>query len=482
MNILFLYCNVIAPSKGGVESWTAAMCEEFERRGHVCFYLAAKPVWKEFADPKRQYFLPDEKKFASSENANFFESLLREKHIDRILYLWADGKRFPFAEICQKSSIPVIAAIRTDPEFYLLRFRGKGLLQRVKRLLRFRRQSKIYRANANCCAVTVLLSKRVFSGFLRHFPNENYPGLLIAIPNNCRLPREKVDFSSKKKELLFVGRMEMAVKQPHLLLQIWQNLQDRFPDWTLRLVGGGDNVEEVKALARSLGLKNVFFEGFKEPAPYYRLASIFCMTSAYEGFPNVLLEAANYGCVPVAFDSFGAVQDIIDDGVSGILVPPFDLRCYADALSKLMLDPSLRVSLGSSALKNISRFSIEKIGDEWEELFRNLNINQKEIATCQKRPYQEKHGDYPPPVALRLYLMEQIIFCSFIVMRSRRVKVVWKDGRRQYVRNSSDVGTHVSILRRRQYGRNLQIRSVNISYQTKRSSLPPKTQTSLRGS
>ncbi len=230
--------------------------------------------------------------------------------------------------------------------------------------------------------MTVLLSERVFPKFLRHFSGGKCPGRLFAISNICGLSGEKVDFSSKEKELLFVGRMDMPVKQPHLLLRIWQIIQDRFPDWTLHLVGGGDDVEEVKALANSLGVKNVVFEGFQDPEPYYRSASIFCLTSAFEGFPMVLLEAANYGCAPVAFDSFGSVRDIIEDGVSGILVPAFDLNSYAEALSKLMLDPDLRVRLGSAAQKNIARFSAEEIADKWEKLFRELKTeNEKQRSS-----------------------------------------------------------------------------------------------------
>ena len=119
---------------------------------------------------------------------------------------------------------------------------------------------------------------------------------------------------------------------------------------------------------RVLVLERVRFEGFQNPEPYYRDASIFCMTSAYEGLPMVLIEAASFGCVPVAFESFAAVRDIISAGENGCLVPAFDLDAYAETLARLMSDDALRERLAQIPEK----FSPEKIGAQWEALFREI--------------------------------------------------------------------------------------------------------------
>ena len=367
-NILFFFCNAVAPDKGGVERWCASARVDFESRGNAVFYLAAKPVWKDFADAERQFFLPNAKNFDCAENAAFFEKLLRERQISVVLFLWADGKRFPFARQAEKLGVPVVAAIRTDPCFYEQRLRGNGLVARVKRFLRFRRQAKIYRANAAVCATTVLLSENFVPGFLKHFPPGAAPRI-VAIPNPSAYEGVPVDFSAKKRELLFVGRMETRVKQPQLLLEIWKKLQSRFPEWTLRMVGGGFDFDAVKAHAGTLGVERVAFEGFQKPAPFYRDAAIFCMTSAYEGFPNVLVEAAAFGCVPVAFDSFAAVHDIISDGENGALVPAFDTDKYAETLAALMSDSALRERLARAAQRGIERFSRARILERWEKLF-----------------------------------------------------------------------------------------------------------------
>lgn len=368
MNILFLHSIVIAPEKGGIERVTRTLADEFSARGHGVYFLAAKPTWEEFADKERQFILPDTKQFAAPENAVFFEKILREKAINVVVFQWADGKRFPFKNVCRRLRIPVFSAIHTDPCFYEQRLRGNGLLLRIKRFLRFRRQAKIYRWNADCSAMTVLLSERFMPGFLKHFPRNSKPNV-CAVPNPASYENPAVDFASKKKELLFVGRMETAVKQPQLLLQAWAKLQKRFPDWTLRLVGGGFDFEAVKNLAGTLNLERVVFEGFQSPAPFYRDALIFCMTSAYEGFPNVLVEAAAFGCVPVAFDSFAAVRDIISDGENGCLVPAFDIDKYAETLANLMEDNVSRARLANTAHRDSARFSRKGVAEIWMKIF-----------------------------------------------------------------------------------------------------------------
>lgn len=367
MNILFLHSIVIAPEKGGIERVTRTLADCFSEKGNNVWFLAAKPTWREFADEERQFFLPDANIFSSPENAVFFETFLRERKVDAVIFQWADGKRFPFGEICRKLRVRVISAIHTDPCFYEQRLRGNGFFSRVKRWLRFRRQAKIYRANACCSAVTVLLSEHFVSGFLKHFPQDMRPSICV-IPNPSTYENKTAPLSEKKKELLFVGRMERAVKQPHLLLQAWKSLQDEFPDWSLAMVGGGFDEEEIRSYAESLGLERVSFKGFRSPASFYHDASVFCMTSSYEGFGMVLVEAASYGCVPVAFDSFVSLRDIISDGETGIIVPAFDVEKYTAALRRLMANSSLRERLASAAFRHSFCFSKTEIADRWRQI------------------------------------------------------------------------------------------------------------------
>lgn len=237
-----------------------------------------------------------------------------------------------------------------------------------------RRAYEFYRSRAffYACARAekfVLLSEKFISAFP---PAKKFPRKVCAIPNPASFAPVENPLAEKKRELLFVGRLENGQKRVDLLLRIWARLEARFPEWRLRIVGDGPDVGMLRELAGTLGLERVSFEGFCAPAPYYRDAAIFCMTSAFEGFPMVLLEAAAFGCVPVAFDSYAAVRDIIDDGENGVLVSAFDLDAYTETLAQLMRDDALRERLALAARGRVAEFSPDKIAARWEALFAEI--------------------------------------------------------------------------------------------------------------
>lgn len=223
-----------------------------------------------------------------------------------------------------------------------------------------------------CSDKFVLLSEKFFPNFL---PAKFFPKKVCAIPNPASFGVEGAVLGAKQKELLFVGRLENGQKRVDLLLKIWEKLEGYFPDWCLRIVGDGPSAEMLRRLALKCGLKRVFFEGRRDPIPFYRDAAIFCMTSAFEGWGMTLVEASAFGCVPVAFDSYASVSDIISHGNNGILVPAFDCEKYATELSALMCDSDLRNRMGVAALDRIRDFAPEKIADRWETLFSEMNVS-----------------------------------------------------------------------------------------------------------
>ena len=136
---------------------------------------------------------------------------------------------------------------------------------------------------------------------------------------------------------------------------------------------GGDGQGDLAILADKLGLKNISFEGFQDPTPYYSSASIFCLTSSSESFGMVLIEAMRFGVVPFAFSSYDAVHDIIDSPGVGTLIEPFNRRQYADELSKLISDRDRREQMAMSALHKSNSYSVDAIGYKWSALFNELS-------------------------------------------------------------------------------------------------------------
>lgn len=85
-----------------------------------------------------------------------------------------------------------------------------------------------------------------------------------------------------------------------------------------------------------------------------------------------LTEAQQNGVVPMAFGSFGAVYDIIEDGKSGFIIPAFDEDQYARKLEELITDESLRMKMAHNAVESSQKFHIDNIGQKWQELFKSL--------------------------------------------------------------------------------------------------------------
>ncbi len=362
--------------KGGIGRATEVCAREMMDRGHdVVVAYWNRESGEELVDDIPQFAFPDRKTrthFEPEANILWFEEFIAENRIDIIVFQCGAGWYFPFTKITKKFRIPVISVLHTDPRSYLFRYQTRRF-RFLNTFTKFLRQCRKYRYNCESCDCTVLLSESLRSNFEIHLRRKLIRNCKIAvIPNAAPFPVQDVDFSAKKNELIFVGRMSFADKRPDYMLKIWQILHDRFTDWAIRFVGDGEYLPEMKNIARDFGLKNVFFEGFQRPDKYYRDGAIFCMTSTYEGFPMVLCEAQAFGCVPVVFDSFPACCDIIDDGKNGMLVPAFDIEKYAETLAKLMTDRELRERLARQGLKDVERFSPKNIGDKWEALFREL--------------------------------------------------------------------------------------------------------------
>ena len=101
------------------------------------------------------------------------------------------------------------------------------------------------------------------------------------------------------------------------------------------------------------------------------------MTSAYEGFPLIIAEGMEYGVVPLVFDSFPTVHDIIDDGLNGFIIPqPYSDDAFVAKMDLLMQNEKLFVNMSESAMLKAKDFSLEQIVGKWKRLLLDV-INNK---------------------------------------------------------------------------------------------------------
>ena len=241
------------------------------------------------------------------------------------------------------------------------------LLNPLLRLRYYIKRARYYQWLSSNSDAVVLLS----SGYRHQF---KALGNAIAIPNPA-VVETYGDFGEKEHIVLYVGRMDLPQKRMDKLLRVWACLQNdsRAKGWRLILVGDGPDLSAIKKIAKDLKLKDVSFEGRQNPTPYYKKAAFVCLTSNYEGFPMVLAEAISHKCIPVSFDSYEAASDIINDGVDGVLVKPFNINGYAERLAQLMGNEPKRVAMAENSYKKSNQFDLSTIADKWEQLFRQLS-------------------------------------------------------------------------------------------------------------
>ena len=143
--------------------------------------------------------------------------------------------------------------------------------------------------------------------------------------------------------------------------------------WQLVIVGDGPMKEQIESKIKAKNLQDtIILKPFtKDIESEYLNASIYAMTSHFEGFPMVLLESCSYALCPIAFDVATGPSDIIESHTSGYLIQDNDLQDYADKLLTLMSDKQKRESMGLQAKQRVKeKFSKEAIMPLWEEVFR----------------------------------------------------------------------------------------------------------------
>lgn len=175
-------------------------------------------------------------------------------------------------------------------------------------------------------------------------------------------------------ELLCVGRLA-PVKAQHILIAVVEVLIRRGREVRLRIVGGGPSRTELEAEARRRGVAgHVLFEGpqnWDRVRELYAQADIFVLASFAEGVPVVLMEAMAME-IPCIATWVNGVPELIRDGIDGLLCPPGDVPAFAAAVERLMDDPELRRSLGTSARRRVQELhDLDKNAEILAGIFRS---------------------------------------------------------------------------------------------------------------
>jgi glycosyltransferase involved in cell wall biosynthesis len=190
------------------------------------------------------------------------------------------------------------------------------------------------------------------------------------IPNIVTMNETDVYSDCKNKRVIFVGRLDTQ-KGFQYLNAIWEMIEERHPDWRLDIYGEGADLQENRSMMPQG--KHVYPHAQTlDILDRYKESSILVLTSIYEPFGLVMPEAMSCGVPVVAFDCPYGPSEVITDGQDGFLVSCYDVKAFADKVSLLIEDESLRKKMGQNAVHSALRFRKDSIIPQWIDLFESL--------------------------------------------------------------------------------------------------------------
>lgn len=200
------------------------------------------------------------------------------------------------------------------------------------------------------------------------------------LPNIEVIPNAAIHVSKnysevKNKRVIAVGRLDYQ-KGFDRLIQAWKLVQHtgRFSDWKLDIFGQGEWREMLQQMIDKQGLQNTVKINPPTNAILneYVHSSLLVMSSNYEGFGMVLVEAMSCGVPVISFDCKCGPKDIIQPGINGLLVPNGDIQALADAMMKVMEDEAYRKMLSLNARKVVDTYSEQAVMSQWILLFTSI--------------------------------------------------------------------------------------------------------------
>lgn len=247
-------------------------------------------------------------------------------------------------------------------KFFRLQYGRKGLLGWIDKL-RTRQDEQIVRRFDKFVVLT-----NEDRGYWGNLPN-------IEVIPNAAMHVSDAYSDVMNKRVIAVGRLDYQ-KGFDRLVQAWQLVRHtgKFTDWKLDIFGQGEWREMLQQMIDKVELQDSvrLNRPTKQIGEEYVKSDMLVMSSNYEGFPMVMIEAMACGLPVVSFDYKCGPKDIIQPGINGLLVPNGDIQALADAMMKVMEDEAYRKMLSLNARKVVDTYSEQAVMSQWIRLFTSI--------------------------------------------------------------------------------------------------------------
>lgn len=226
----------------------------------------------------------------------------------------------------------------------------------------------------NTSSVTQVLLPSYVEHITKYMPHAKIVVIGNAVPNY----RQQADLSVVKQtyKIIFVGALIKRIKQPHIIIEAFAKLADKYPNWIVELWGPEERKSyrmELELRIKKYGLQNrIFIMGPTLDVPVVlQEADIFAFPSAFEGFGLALAEGMSMGLPGIGYKSCSGVNELIKDGYNGFLVGE-GVEPFAQAMEKLMKDRNLRIVMGQHARESVKKYSYERVWNQWEAMLKGV--------------------------------------------------------------------------------------------------------------
>lgn len=388
MKVVFLESYKISPNLGGVQRATETLAKEFIKNGIEVFYLALSMGNSETILGVKQYYLPEGKDLSSEKNNLFFKNFIIENKVNIIIN--QQGFSLPVLYFIKRnidSNVKIFTVhhncvqclneqyhniyINTLKEKNISFIFNNGLGWYILKKIHQYRFGKAISKTIQLTDFLVLLFDK-FIPELSYYSKNIDVSKIIAVPNPNPFDNVALEIEKKENIVLYVGRLEYGQKRVDRLLKIWEHTYKQFTDWRLEIVGNGPMRNELEEYVNNRNLERVTFHGFCNPTSFYKKAKIFCLTSTFEGYGMVLVEAQHFGVVPISYRCFSSINDIIDNNKTGYIIEEGNFEAYLEKLHILMANSELMQATSSKGAKFVKKFNPKEIAGQWIGHFKNI--------------------------------------------------------------------------------------------------------------